>query len=201
MCAYELLACATLEVALEAAVTHPMAAVATIEVRPVWGALADELPRVQQTPNLFPLSALTLDFQIVILMDNYPSKKLIVMTPADPLSITFGALADPTRRALLALLAQGEATVNELAAPFDMRLPSISKHLKVLERAGLVEQSRHSRWRPRRLQAAPLCEASVWLEQYRPFWEGSFDRMDAYLEELSLKKEEKGNGRIRSNRK
>jgi DNA-binding transcriptional ArsR family regulator len=123
------------------------------------------------------------------------------LTAVDPLSTTFGALADPTRRALLALLAQGEATVNELAAPFDMRLPSISKHLKVLEKAGLVEQSRHSRWRPRRLQAAPLCEASVWLEQYRPFWEGSFDRMETYLEELSLKQKEKPNARTKSERK
>lgn len=110
---------------------------------------------------------------------------------ADPLSLTFAALADPTRRALLALLAQGEATVNELAAPFDMRLPSISKHLKVLERAGLVEQSRHSQWRPRRLQAAPLGQAAGWLEQYRPCWEGSLDRMADYLEELHRERKEK----------
>lgn len=119
------------------------------------------------------------------------------MPPADPLSVTFAALADPTRRALLALLAQGEATVNELAAPFDMRLPSISKHLKVLERAGLVEQSRHSQWRPRRLQAEPLARAAGWLEQYRPFWEGSFDRMATYLEELDVNAKEKPHGRNR----
>jgi DNA-binding transcriptional ArsR family regulator len=116
------------------------------------------------------------------------------MTPADPLSLTFAALADPTRRALLALLAQGEATVNELAAPFDMRLPSISKHLKVLERAGLVEQSRLSHWRPRRLQAAPLAQAAGWLEQYRPFWEDSFDRMADYLDELDVNAKEKPHG-------
>jgi DNA-binding transcriptional ArsR family regulator len=122
-------------------------------------------------------------------------------TAVDPLSITFGALADPTRRSLLALLAQGEATVNELAAPFDIRLPSISKHLKVLERAGLVEQSRHSRWRPRRLQAAPLGQAAGWLQQYRPFWEGGFDRMETYLEELNVKEKGTPHGRTRSGRK
>lgn len=113
----------------------------------------------------------------------------------DPLSLTFAALADPTRRALLALLSQGEATVNELAAPFDMRLPSISKHLKVLERAGLVEQSRHSQWRPRRLQAAPLAQVAGWLEHYRPFWEDSFDRMANYLDELNVTEMGKSHGR------
>jgi DNA-binding transcriptional ArsR family regulator len=102
----------------------------------------------------------------------------------DSLDVTFAALADPTRRAILGLLAQGEATVNELAAPFDMRLPSVSKHLKVLERAGLIERGREAQWRPRRLQAAPLKEASDWLEGYRGFWEASFDRMADYLNEL-----------------
>jgi len=102
----------------------------------------------------------------------------------DPLTATFAALADPTRRAILARLAQGEATVNELAAPFDMALPSVSRHLKVLEQAGLIEQSRQAQWRPRRLQAAPLKDAVQWLERYRPFWEGSFDRMGDYLETL-----------------
>ena len=120
----------------------------------------------------------------------------------DPLSLTFAALADPTRRALLALLAQGEATVNELAAPFDMRLPSISKHLKVLERAGLVVQTRHSQWRPRRLEAAPLGQAAGWLDEYRPFWEGSLDRMATYLDELQMNSKESSHDRsTRSARK
>ncbi|WP_341677521.1 metalloregulator ArsR/SmtB family transcription factor [Niveibacterium sp. SC-1] len=102
----------------------------------------------------------------------------------DPLTATFAALADPTRRAILARLAQGEATVNELAAPFEMALPSVSRHLKVLEQAGLIEQSRQAQWRPRRLQAAPLKDAVQWLESYRPFWESSFDRMGEYLDAL-----------------
>ena len=114
------------------------------------------------------------------------------MSP-DNLNATFAALADPTRRAILGLLAQGEATVNELAAPFDMRLPSVSKHLKVLERAGLIERGREAQWRPRRLQAAPLKEASDWLDGYRSFWEASFDRMAGYLDELHAK--EKTDGR------
>ena len=108
------------------------------------------------------------------------------MSP-DSLNATFAALADPTRRAILGLLTQGEATVNELAAPFDMRLPSVSKHLKVLERAGLIERGREAQWRPRRLQAAPLKEAYDWLDGYRGFWEASFDRMASYLEELHTK--------------
>jgi len=111
----------------------------------------------------------------------------------DALSTTFAALADPTRRAILARLAEGEATVNELAAPFDLRLPSISKHLKVLEQAGLIEQSRQAQWRPRRLQAAPLKEVADWVEHYRSFWEASFDRMSDYLDELDAK--EKNDGR------
>ena len=105
----------------------------------------------------------------------------------DSLNATFAALADPTRRAILGLLTQGEATVNELAAPFDMRLPSVSKHLKVLERAGLIERGREAQWRPRRLQAAPLKEASAWLDSYRGFWDASFDRMAGYLDELHTK--------------
>src|SRR5512142_3230244 len=102
----------------------------------------------------------------------------------DELSVTFGALADPTRRAILARLAQGEATVLELAAPFDMTLPAVSKHLKVLQRAGLVEQGRQAQWRPCRLQAEPLRDAADWVAQYRRFWEESFDRLDDYLREL-----------------
>ena len=102
----------------------------------------------------------------------------------DRLSDTFTALADPTRRAILARLAQGEATVTELATPFDLSLPAISKHLRVLRRAGLVAQGRRAQWRPCRLEAAPLREVAAWLEHYQQFWEGSFDRLDDYLQEL-----------------
>ncbi|GCA51037.1 transcriptional repressor SdpR [Sinorhizobium sp. KGO-5] len=102
----------------------------------------------------------------------------------DQLSSTLSALADPTRRAIVARLAAGEATVNELAAPFDMSLPAVSKHLKVLERAGLISRGRNAQWRPCRLEAAPLKEIADWVERYRHFWEGSFDRLDSYLHEL-----------------
>jgi DNA-binding transcriptional ArsR family regulator len=100
------------------------------------------------------------------------------------LSNVFGALADPTRRAILARLASGQATVSDLAEPFEMSGPAISKHLKVLERAGLIERSREAQWRPCRLLAAPLKDAADWLEEYRHFWEQSFDRLDEYLREL-----------------
>jgi DNA-binding transcriptional ArsR family regulator len=103
---------------------------------------------------------------------------------ADPLSATFAALADPTRRAILARLATGEATVSELAAPFDMSLPNVSKHLKVLREAGLVSQGRDAQWRPCRLEPSRLQEISAWVEQYRQLWEARFDRLDAYLREL-----------------
>lgn len=102
----------------------------------------------------------------------------------DPLSATFAALADPTRRAILARLANGEASVTDLAAPFDMSQPAISKHLRVLERAGLIEQGRQAQWRPRRLQAGPLRDISDWVSQYRRHWEESFERLDAYLRDL-----------------
>lgn len=98
------------------------------------------------------------------------------------LSSVFMALADPTRRAILARLALGEATVNELAQPFALSLPAVSKHLKVLQRAGLITQGRHAQWRPCRLEAAPLRDAAAWLADYRRFWEGSFDRLDTYLQ-------------------
>src|ERR687898_2308915 len=100
------------------------------------------------------------------------------MTPSDQLDRTFAALADPTRRAILARLASGEASVTELAQPFDMSLPAVSKHLKVLERAGLVARGREAQWRPRRLEAGPLKDAADWLERYRRFWDESFDRLD-----------------------
>jgi DNA-binding transcriptional ArsR family regulator len=103
----------------------------------------------------------------------------------DPLSVTLSALADPTRRAILARLAQGEATVGELAAPFDISLPAVSRHLKVLEGAGLITRGREAQWRPCRLEAAPLAQVAGWVETYRRFWEGSFDRMEAYLVDLT----------------
>jgi DNA-binding transcriptional ArsR family regulator len=102
----------------------------------------------------------------------------------DRLSDTFAALANSTRRAILARLAQGEATVNELAEPFEMTLPAISKHIKVLERAGLVMRAQRAQYRPCALDAAPLEEVSTWAEQYRPVWDASFDRMDGYLTQL-----------------
>jgi DNA-binding transcriptional ArsR family regulator len=102
----------------------------------------------------------------------------------DHLSATFSALSDPTRRAILARLTTGETTVTELAEPFAMSLPAISKHLKVLERAGLIARGREAQWRPCRLEAARLKEASDWLERYRQFWEQSLDRLESYLEEL-----------------
>ncbi|HNR00326.1 MAG TPA: metalloregulator ArsR/SmtB family transcription factor [Trueperaceae bacterium] len=100
------------------------------------------------------------------------------------LDATFAALADPTRRAILARLAAGEASVAELAAPFAMSQPAVSRHLKVLERAGLISQGRDAQRRPRRLEAAPLAEATAWLENYRQFWEGQYQRLDALLDEL-----------------
>jgi DNA-binding transcriptional ArsR family regulator len=103
---------------------------------------------------------------------------------ADSLSTTFAALADPTRRAILARLSAGEASVTELAAPFDLSLPAISKHLRVLQRAGLITQGRKAQWRPCRLAPAPLKDVDAWLERYRRHWEESFDRLDAYLREI-----------------
>jgi DNA-binding transcriptional ArsR family regulator len=102
----------------------------------------------------------------------------------DQLSTVFGALADPTRRAILARLAEGEATVNELAAPFAMTLPAVSKHLKVLERAGLISRGREAQWRPCRLEADSLREASAWVDRYRQFWDSSYDKLDAHLQRI-----------------
>jgi DNA-binding transcriptional ArsR family regulator len=108
------------------------------------------------------------------------------MTP-DRLSATFAALADPTRRAILARLASGETSVTELAAPFDISLPAVSRHLKVLEGAGLIERGREAQWRPCRLQASPLKGVADWVEHYRRFWEERFDRLEGYLRELQRK--------------
>src|SRR5882724_1327670 len=105
----------------------------------------------------------------------------------DHLSATFAALADPTRRAILARLASGETSVMELAEPFDMSLPAVSKHLKVLERAGLIERGREAQWRPCRLQASPLKDIADWVEYYRRHWEESFDKLERYLRELQRK--------------
>jgi DNA-binding transcriptional ArsR family regulator len=113
----------------------------------------------------------------------------------DQLSTTFSALADPTRRAILGRLASGEMSVTQLAEPFEMSMPAISKHLKVLERAGLIARGREAQWRPCRLQPRPLKEVSDWVEHYRTFWEESFDRLDAYLLQLKAKdKREKKHG-------
>ncbi len=111
-------------------------------------------------------------------------------TQQDPLSRTFAALADPTRRAILARLAEGEASVKDLAAPFDMSQPAISKHLRVLERAGLIEQGRQAQWRPRRLQAGPLREIASWASQYRRHWEESFERLDTYLRDVHARQQQ-----------
>jgi len=107
--------------------------------------------------------------------------------PSDDLSTVFAALADPTRRAILARLAEGEATVNELAAPFDLRLPTVSKHLKVLQKAGLVSQGRKAQWRPCRLETAPLKEVAGWVERYLEIYEERFGRLEEYLRELQEK--------------
>ena len=120
--------------------------------------------------------------------------KPTIDTTTDRLDRTFAALADATRRAILARLVQGEASVTELAEPFDISLPAVSKHLKVLERAELVTRGRERQWRPARLEAGPLKEVSEWTEPYRRFWEESYERLDEYLEELQGRGKEKGDG-------
>lgn len=116
--------------------------------------------------------------------------------PADRLSTTLAALADPTRRAILARLSLGETSVTELAEPFEMSLPAVSKHLKVLERAGLISRGREAQWRPCRIEAIALKEVDDWLDRYRRFWEESFDRLDDYLQTLQAKEaKEKRRGR------
>ena len=110
----------------------------------------------------------------------------------DPLSVTFAALADPTRRAILARLASGEVSVSKLAEPFDMSLPAVSKHLKVLERAGLIKRGREAQWRPCRIEPQALRGVDSWLEEYRRLWEERFDRLDVYLQELQAKEKKRG---------
>jgi DNA-binding transcriptional ArsR family regulator len=123
------------------------------------------------------------------------------MSVTDRLDRTFGALADPTRRAILARLAKGEASVTELAEPFEMSLPAVSKHLKVLEHAGLVSRGRERQWRPARLRATPLKEVAEWTDRYRRFWDERYDRLDEYLDELqgrgsSTRKEKRWEGTV-----
>ena len=115
--------------------------------------------------------------------------------PTDRLSSTFAALADPTRRAILARLASGETSVTELAEPFDMSLPAVSKHLKVLERAGLISRGREAQWRPCRIEPTALKSVDDWLERYRRFWDESLDRLDTYLMELQAKERKRGRKR------
>ena len=112
--------------------------------------------------------------------------------PTDHLSLTFAALADPTRRAILARLVSGECSVTELAAPFEMSLPAVSKHLRVLERAGLIARGREAQWRPCRLEARPLKQVADWTERYRALWEGGLDRLDNYLAQLKTKEKKHG---------
>jgi DNA-binding transcriptional ArsR family regulator len=117
---------------------------------------------------------------------------MVTHAPHDPLTTTFAALADPTRRAILNRLSRGQSSVTELARPFEMTLPGISKHLKVLERAGLIERGREAQWRPCRLQARPLKVVANWVEHYRRHWEQRFDRLDDYLRELQGKEKKHG---------
>ena len=125
--------------------------------------------------------------------DRLYNRNVMDMQETDQLSATFAALADPTRRAILARLAKGEASVKDLAAPFEVSQPAISKHLRVLERAGLIERGRQAQWRPRRLKAGPLRDVADWVGQYRRHWEESFERLDAYLRDLNDQQEhEKG---------
>src|SRR5438270_7499528 len=117
------------------------------------------------------------------------------------LDATFAALADPTRRAILARLAAGQATVTELAAPFDMSMPAVSRHLKVLEHAGLITRGREAQWRPCRITAAPLKDVSDWVGRYRRFWTESLDRLDEYLQDVQKKEKKHGHGKLRAKRR
>ena len=119
----------------------------------------------------------------------------------DHLSTTLAALSDPTRRAILARLAAGQATVTELAAPFDMSMPAVSRHLKVLEHAGLITRGREAQWRPCRITAAPLKDVSDWVGRYRRFWTESLDRLDEYLQDVQKKEKKHGHGKLRAKRR
>lgn len=121
--------------------------------------------------------------------------------PTDQLSTTFAALADPTRRAILARLASGECSVTELSEPFDMSMPAVSKHLRVLERAGLIARGREAQWRPCRIDAAPIKDVAEWAERYRAIWEARFDRLDHYLQQLQKQKSQKEKRHARKHRR
>ena len=133
---------------------------------------------------------MALDVRIGLCIINWLSNQMVI-SPSKRLDATFAALADPTRRAILARLASGEASVTELVKPFAMSQPAISKHLKVLEHAGLISRGRDAQRRPSRLEARPLAEASEWLANYRQFWEGSFQRLDALLDEMKVKEKKR----------
>jgi len=124
-----------------------------------------------------------------------------VPSVSDHLSTTLAALSDPTRRAILARLAAGQATVTELAAPFDMSMPAVSRHLKVLEHAGLITRGREAQWRPCRITAAPLKDVSDWVGRYRRFWTESLDRLDEYLQDVQKKEKKHGHGKLRAKRR
>ncbi|HMH16348.1 MAG TPA: metalloregulator ArsR/SmtB family transcription factor [Edaphobacter sp.] len=136
---------------------------------------------------------MTIHLFIIILPISYGTIRLYIEMPSNALDATFAALADPTRRAILAHLASGEASVTELAAPFEISQPAISKHLKVLERAGLISRGLDAQRRPRKLEAAPLAEATEWLEDFRRFWETSYQQLDFLLDELKKKQTKKKN--------
>jgi DNA-binding transcriptional ArsR family regulator len=136
-------------------------------------------------------SRLTAGGVVVYITDQLDNRLVRYTVANDPLSATFSALADPTRRAILARLAEGEATVKELSAPFPISGPAISRHLRVLERAGLIERGREAQWRPCRLEATPLKEVAEWAENYRRFWDESYERLDEYLQQLQQKGEER----------
>ena len=133
---------------------------------------------------------MALDVRIVLCIINWLYNQMVI-SPSKRLDATFAALADPTRRAILARLASGEASVTELVKPFAMSQPAISKHLKVLEHAGLISRGRDAQRRPCRIEAKPLAEANGWLEGYRQFWEGSFQRLDALLDEMKVKEKKR----------
>ena len=146
----------------------------------------DRFGLFRSTPNFLRAPRISLDktHPALYFTNRLNTKKRYFPLPADRLSHTFSALADPTRRAILARLAGGETTVTELAEPFDMSLPAVTKHLKVLERAGLISRGREAQWRPCKLEAQPLADASQWIEQYRRHWEQRLDRLEEYLLEL-----------------
>ena len=150
---------------------------------PVCTGLARDGRTDPQSPTADPID----NYDLICYLTSTLINMLVNNMSADRLSTAFAALADPTRRAILARLALGDATVNELAEPFEMSLPAISRHLKVLEQAGMIAQSREKQWRPRRLEPKALKEASDWLDYYRQFWDQNFDRLAAYLKTLQAK--------------